>query len=210
MDPKPLTNGSKCPGCAALIRDDRSKYCPYCGVLIPHVPMNPTAALAAPERFAAVERSSEFDALMKHAPSGAGQIAGGGVLIAFMLVWTIAAGGMALFMSNFAPTLFVVVPALMSAFGVFVIVKTVLKTAKFSGAELERFVAVVRDERTAVSGGGQHSSASTHHYFLLENRDGQRREYECRSKDAGLTAPGDIGVAYVRDDVLLEFRRVEA
>ena len=75
-------------------------------------------------------------------------------------------------------------------------------------ARLERSIALVADERTEVSGGGKDSSASTSYHVLLEWKEGQRRELKPSARVTGAVAPGDIGVAYVKANRLLDFRRI--
>lgn len=210
-----MVQALQCSRCAASIQDDRWTNCPFCGALLAKPTIDPLKAVVAPERFAAVERDPRLPELLRHTPSAAGTILGLGCGTGFLVVWTCLAGGMALFLlRSFSghgfPSVIALVPVLMCAVGVFMLLKTGAQTARLAGAPLERVVAVVRDERTSVSGGGEHSAARTQHHLLIELRSGERREYPCSDKVAGMTAPGDIGVAYLRGGMLLDFQRVEA
>jgi hypothetical protein len=145
---------------------------------------------------------------MRHAPSGTGELFGLGFQSAFLLLFTVGTGVMTFLFLPAGPM--AIVPALLCVLGLVQLSRSASRTVSFAGAGLERRLAVWRDERTEVSGGGKHSSATTEHFVLLEGRDGQRAEVECGGDVAGKHAPGDIGVAYLRDGVLLDFRRIEA
>jgi len=82
------------------------------------------------------------------------------------------------------------------------------KAASFSSAPMRKWGAVVIDERIKVSGGGNNSSARTHYFVTLEDKDGARDEYEVRESLAGKVGSGDIGVAYSKNSTLVAFKRV--
>jgi len=202
-----MVEAFRCSQCSAPVTDDRWTNCPYCGTVLSKPTINPLRAVVAPERFAAVERAPAYAELLRRAPSGTGQMVGLGAQTVFLLLWTIGCGvGTMLFL----PTgLMALMPAAMCVFGVVLLVRQSARTAEFANAALERRIAVWKDERTEVRGGGQNSSATTHHFVLLEGRDGRRAEYSCSSRLCGANAPGDIGVAYLRAHVLLDFQRVD-
>ncbi len=202
-----MVEAFRCSQCSAPVTDDRWTNCPYCGTVLAKPTINPLRAAVAPERFAAVERSPGFAELMRREPSGAGTLAGKGVQTVFLLLWTVGCGvGTVLFLPVGALAL---MPAAMCIVGIVLVVRQSADTARFAGSELERRVAVWKDERTEVRGGGENSSATTYHFALLEERSGRRKEYSCSAQLAGANAPGDIGVAYVRAGVLLDFQRVD-
>jgi hypothetical protein len=66
----------------------------------------------------------------------------------------------------------------------------------------------VLDERIKVSGGSQNNPAKTTYYVLVADRAGTRIELEATEDLAGRTAPGDIGVAYIRRGRLVDFTNV--
>ena len=202
-----MVEAFRCSQCSAPVTDDRWTNCPYCGTVLAKPTINPLRAVVAPERFAAVERASGYAELMGRAPSGAAQLAGQSLQTLFLVIWTIVAGAMTLAFLRTGPL--ALLPALMCAFGVVMLARQSARTAAFAKAALERRIVVWKDERTEVRGGGQHSSATTHHYVLLEDRDGRRAEFSCSAALCGATAPGDIGVAYTRAGVLLDFQRVD-
>jgi hypothetical protein len=72
-------------------------------------------------------------------------------------------------------------------------------------------VAVVVRDRSDVSGGGREGQRATTSYFVtLQTRDGTRAEYAASSALAGRMAVGDIGVAYVAGNSVIEFTRFDA
>ncbi len=202
-----MVEAFRCSQCSAPVTDDRWTNCPYCGTVLAKPTINPLRAAVAPERFAAAERSPGFDELQRRTPSGSGALVGMGLQTAFLVVWTLIAGAMTIPFLAAGPL--ALVPAAMCAFGIVMLVRSSQRTAQFANARLERHVAVWKDERTEVSGGGRNSSASTHHFVLLELRDGQRSEFPCDDRLAGAHAPGDIGMAYLRGGVLLDFVRID-
>ena len=202
-----MVEAFRCSQCSAPVTDDRWTNCPYCGTVLSKPTINPLRAVVAPERFAAVESSPAYAALMSREPSGTGQLVGQGAQTIFLLLWTIGTGFMTLAFLSAGPL--ALLPAAMCVFGVVLLARQSARTAAFANATLERRIVVWKDERTEVRGGGEHSSASTYHFVLLEGRDGRRAEYGCSSKLSGAHAPGDIGVAYLRAHVLLDFQRVD-
>jgi hypothetical protein len=203
-----MTQALRCEQCSAPVTDDRWTNCPFCGAVLLKATINPLRAVVAPERFAAVERSPQFAALMRHQPSSTRHFVGNGVATLFLIVFTVGSGTMAVFALENG--LIGIVPLFICAVGAWMLIAQVNSTSKFAKAKVQRQVSVWRDERTQVSGGSGDSSAVTHHYVLLETRNGRRQEFECSDELAGAHASGDIGVAFVRGDVLLDFRRVDA
>lgn len=203
-----MVEAFRCSQCSAPVTDDRWTNCPYCGSVLAKPTINPLRAMVAPERFASAERAPGYEELMRRVPSAVGQIFGMGCQTVFLLVWTILTGAFTVLFLPAGPL--ALVPGAMCAFGIFLFVRSTTQAATFAGADLERRLAVWRDERTEVSGGGEHSSATTTHFALLEERDGKRTEYACAANVAGANAPGDIGVAYLRGGVLLDFQRLDA
>ena len=71
-------------------------------------------------------------------------------------------------------------------------------------------LAVVIDERVAVSGGGKNSAVRTTYYATVQFQAGDRLEYETYGWLAGRIAAGDLGVAFTKGDTLIDFLRLEA
>lgn len=81
---------------------------------------------------------------------------------------------------------------------------------RYQAAPLERIVVVVIDERTAISGGRDRQPIRTRYHVTLQRDDGQRFERVCPEHLSRLIVPGDLGVAYVKHDRLVDFARLEA
>lgn len=196
-----------CSQCQAPVTDDRWISCPYCAALLVKPVLNPNKAVVAAERFLAVERSPEFDRWIRHTPDASAHETSLGLRTLFLAVFCLG-------------TLFITIvvavqdgagafiPALMFGVALWWLVRHLRRAREFSKAPLDRRIVVWRDERTQVSGGGENSPARTTHFALLESRDGERVEFQCNAELAGGHAPGDIGIAYLRGGILLEFKRV--
>ncbi|MBS1122481.1 MAG: hypothetical protein H6Q90_4709 [Deltaproteobacteria bacterium] len=80
---------------------------------------------------------------------------------------------------------------------------------EFRNAPIERRVAVIVKDRTEVTGGTEHHAASTSYYTTLQLRDGTRIECRTYRSIVGRLAVGDIGVAYIKAQTLVEFFRFD-
>lgn len=113
--------------------------------------------------------------------------------------------------------LFLLVPLAMVAIVVLGVVKTTKKRREIEAAPTVRLPCIIRDEREQVSTSSSHSRTnqtsssrtSTSYFATLESAGGERKEYRIEAELAGSIAPGDTGVAYLRADMLIEFRRLE-
>ncbi len=61
--------------------------------------------------------------------------------------------------------------------------------------------------RTHTASSGSDSGTTTTYYVTLENAEGERHEYRTLGRVLGLLVAGDVGVAYVKHETLVEFRR---
>jgi len=214
-----MSEGRQCSHCNAPVRSGSARFCEYCGAELPVLAPSPTAPgglgpadVAA--RLAALDGSSDLPRLMRHTPSttshSAGMLVGVGVLVVFTVVALVM---LVLFRSvadgiGFPGSgVLTLVPVLIVAVGAFLLFKLVQRTRGFLKAPLERLRAAVVDERTEVRGGGD-SGARTHHYVTLELADGTRRECLDVGRVAGEVTRGDVGIAYVKGEYLLDYARV--
>jgi hypothetical protein len=80
---------------------------------------------------------------------------------------------------------------------------------KFHNTPIVRLVAVITKERTEVSGGANNTRTHTTYCTTLQTRDGTRAEYVTPDRLVGKLALDDIGVAYIKGHMLVEFTRFE-
>jgi len=176
---------------------------------------NPTPATKSTnERLIAVERHPDYPALLKIKPSSAllyGRygcaVLFGLIFIAFSLISsfiiTKAAKGFGSsgYIGTIALIFFSVVGIGLAGYGLYRLIK--LKSAR-----LDRLPALVVDKRTSVSGGGENSTVSTYYYITLAVGEGKRRELQAKGKLYGKITKDDAGVAYIRDNFLLDYKRL--
>jgi len=199
-----------CSHCSAQITAEGTKYCPFCGTILPKEPLPPAPSETLRGRFEELEGHPEFAEHMRHEPSltahhaaNAGGLAiGAVVLIVAVIVFSSFSG------SSMGSPLFVIVPFAILAIAAFKVLSGMGNAADFSSAPLQRRGAVVIDERTKVSGGGNNSNARTEYFVTIEDKDGSRGEYKVRERLAGQVSPGDIGVAFTKSSSLVAFKRV--
>ncbi len=207
-------DATHCPSCAGAVPFPRPKACIYCGTALPGAAERP--GLTAPDQ----AREERFESLAHHpavseilagaAPCAAGEFVGLGFGVIFGLVFAAVAGFIYMRAGRMdVPGFFTLIPGIFVIVGLAIAGYSLFRVASFASAPLEKRAARVVDERIQVSGGGKNSSASTAYYVLLELRDGSRREYRTSSSVAGHAARDDVGIAFIKGGVLLDFRRVE-
>ena len=76
-------------------------------------------------------------------------------------------------------------------------------------APVERVVAVIVKERMDLRQRFGDRRQSLRTYVIVQTRDGQRHEYFAPKHVAGRYAVDDIGIVYVKADVLVDFLRVD-
>ena len=181
----------------------------------------PAAApsLSPGERFDALARHPRLPDLLRREPAAGAQYFRWGAAAAVGIIFAM----IALFMFSTARsvqtfpagashpfgTVFGLICLFFVAVGVLVVASSMKKTAAFASAPLERLQALVADKRTHVSGGDGDSAASTRYFVTLETREGRRLEVGTAGKVAGKAVAGDVGIAYVKGGVLLDFERVQ-
>jgi hypothetical protein len=208
---------TKCPECGARVKDRDATFCQYCGTKLPDAgrPPAPGPLGDVDRRLDELMRRPETAALMKHTPSSSshrGGIAAQGVF--FLLFAVIAL--FIMFMGGKIDTpgpsgtdnVFVIVPIAFAAIGIGGFLFTLLKGTSFSRSRLARLAAAIAGERTRVSGGGGNSHARTTYYVTLQGPGGRRHEFDASDRVSGMVTTGDVGIAYVKAGVLLDFKRV--
>ncbi len=192
-----------------------ARYCETCGSPLPAPavapPLAPFEDLAPlgdiAGRFAALERHPEAARLLAHEPTtasaGARTAVGLVTLVVFLGVGLLVTVG---FSMVFPPM--VLVPLTLVVLGAVMIARNLAKAWRAVKAPLVRAPALLTDERTRISGGGEDRSVTTEHFATLEFRDGTRRELEIEDELAGRISPGDMGIAFLKGDYLVDFGRV--
>ena len=206
-----------CENCGARASKADARFCEYCGTELSFPPapepagaqgeeISPLGALE--KRFAKLESHPSIHDLMDYTPRTVRPAVGlyGGAV--FAGCFTFLSLGMLLVSILVFPPL-AVVPLLFVVLGVVGLAKNLQKATDFSASPLERRPAVVLDERTKVSGGGRSGSASTSYFVTLQFPGGERTEFTVEGLLAGALTQGDLGVAYVKSKVLVDFQRVE-
>lgn len=159
--------------------------------------------------FEGAAKSPQFDELMEHQPSIAGHLFWGLVAIVFCLAATLGCiygatvleGNIALISAGAA-----LVMAVLSIFAI-------RDHVRFRSAPLERVLAQVKDETVEThvttshdrKSGRSRTRTSHSYHLLLEYEDGERESHEVDEETSRLTATGDVGVAFLKGGVLLDF-----
>jgi len=205
-----LSDPRSCSNCGALAPSASARQCEFCGSGLPveerapAAPPSPFGDLAA--RFEELERHANMPLLQAHEPEIGKLVAGNTCGVIFLVLWTTMAGFMSLGFLTVFPCM-AVVPIGMTILGGFLLSRMLKRTASLKSSPTLRRLALVVDERTSVSGGGN-SSATTSHFATLEIADGSRQEYETHDQLAGMLTPGDMGMAYFRGGLFIDFKRV--
>lgn len=199
-----------CKNCDAPVVEGAGRFCSHCGTVLPDAPrIAPHEYVTHAERFEAAGRAEGYAAAMAHAPAASslpgilGPLAGiAGVGVFFGVLMPPAPAS--------APPVFKVGKLAMATIMVGVFAYLLVKGIRFHRAPLERLVAVVLEERTEVREVGKKGRTRSHYFVTLQRRDGTRRECETSGAVAGQVTRADIGVAYVKGQRLVGFRRLEA
>lgn len=203
---RPMTSpNTKCPQCGARPRT-LAKYCEFCGTQLPLAPLADSPAVESHEqRFERLEREPAFATLMQKRPSAAGPVANSAFAALFMAGFIVVAGMMTFAFAPAGPLM--LVPLLILLVGVVLFLRTLGKGAQLATSEMSARPALIAGERTRVDGGGD-GPGHTRYFVTLETRDGKRTEFNATGSLVGRVKEGDIGVAYVKADHLVDFERV--
>lgn len=207
---------TNCPHCGARLRSE-GRTCEFCGGLLPAADANAApVVLSLERRFVELESHPQYPELLRKRPSAKGRIAQGvvGTVFAgvFLVIAFIVLAGFGAFSwaaAQFTPfgALIIVIPLLAVGVGIYVFTRVAVKTGQLASAEMEVRPALIAGERTHVDGGSD-GPGHTSYFVTLEARDGTRRELNASGSLVGRVTQGDIGVAYVKADHLIEFERV--
>ncbi|MDZ4772416.1 MAG: hypothetical protein SGI72_04700 [Planctomycetota bacterium] len=196
---------TKCPQCGARPRSS-AKYCEFCGTQQPLAPLADSPAVESHEqRFERLERDIAFTTSMQKRPSAAGPVANSAFAALFMAGFIVLAGMMTFAFAPAGPLM--LLPLFILLVGVVLFLRTLGKGAQLATSELIAQPAIIAGERTRVDGGSD-GPGHTRYFVTLEARDGKRTEFNATGSLVGRVKEGDIGVAYIKADYLLDFERV--
>jgi hypothetical protein len=204
-----MTEGARdCPRCGAPVAKRSARFCDHCGAELAPAP---TAASAA----ALPDTPERFDALRAHAharellaatpPSPAGRWRELGCVVFSLAAFVVVGLGMMLVASALFPP-FVAIVAAILVFGLIAVGAEAWRRMRAVAAPLERLEACVIDERVAIVGGD--GATRTRYFVTLSFPDRTRRELEAVAPVAGAVTRGDMGIAFLRGETLIDFRRV--
>lgn len=207
-----------CPTCNAAVTAESAKFCRYCGTALPQLPEAAPLVGEARNRarFAALREHPRLAGLLQRSPSAAGVTTSYGCLAGFGVIFTTIslfitfgfAGAVSSSGFGGPSAVVVIFPLLFVAIGIGVIVSGLRNASKVATAPTERIPVRIADERIQVSGGGKRTSASTKYFVTVEDEDGRRTEYQTTAEVAAAAAPDDVGIAYVKAFLLLDFQRL--
>ena len=204
-----LDGAMNCDRCGATIEE--SAFCKYCGARVVRPSADARAGATDPARFELAAASPNLAVAMAHEPKAPVVINIVAPLfmavfgIGFLAVATSMMGGDDMPAPAGFRVLFAAIPLAFIAICAWMVVRGV----RFARAPVLKSLAVVIDERIAVSGGGKNGSVRTTYYATVQFQAGDRHEYETYDWLAGRIAAGDLGVAFTKGDRLIDFLRLE-
>jgi hypothetical protein len=164
-------------------------------------------AISLAARFEAAQRHPELPELLRREPSVTRQMLGEGCSVAGLTLFTtLSSIGLLVFLTASRRSPLWVVPLFFVLLGLFLLAAATKRGSRIHAAPLARDLACVVDKRTEISGAD--STTTTKYHATLERTDGQRTEYEVDGRVAGLMAQGDLGVAYTKAELLVDFQRL--
>ncbi len=168
------------------------------------------------DAFALAEQSPRYDELMALTPEASVL----DYLVLLVLVAMGTAGAAALGFHHFSndPMTQLLLVAAVLLVGLSSLGFTFSRMRRYQAAPIERQVALIRDEtvettvektvHSAQNGRSRRVSTrvTNEYYLLLELEDGERQSHEVSEELAREVVTGDLGVAYLKAGVLLDFK----
>jgi len=194
----------RCPSCGATGEPGRL-FCGQCGARVAQGVVDLEAYRTGPERFDRVAVARGYPAAMRHAPALAVSLEAGWPLIrlaigAALVAW-LAAAALA---SRDLRTIAVV--AVGGAVVLARLAQGLVVGVRRVRASTERLVAIVAEDRYVATGLKSDPVGTCEHRLTLRDRGGTLRAVFAPAALMGEVAIGDIGVAYLRRDRLVDFR----
>jgi hypothetical protein len=198
-----------CAQCGAAVKKGDGRFCSHCGAAHPDRPrIAPEEWSTHRERFDQAARDPQHAVAMELPSPPPPMFTRVWAPSLFLLLWI----GMGSFVtSGFARGggTMVLFPLAIMIGGVIMLGSVIIKGMNNARAPVLRELAVVVDERTQVSssGTGNDRRTSTSYYATLQFEDGSRRELPTEGPIVGSVTRGDIGLAVMRGDELVDFHR---
>jgi len=203
----------KCVHCGASVAAGSGRFCSHCGLALPDAPrITADEYRTHADRYRAVASHPRYPDAMARTPRVSSKIP---ETLMLVLMLAFGVGGVSFIIgeilgSSRQPRELVILPAMFGVAWVGAIGQRLFDIWRFVRAPMVRVIAVIVDERTEVSGGGENSSASTTYYATLQLEAGRRVELTTEGNVAGMISRGDIGVAYTKGGQLITFDRFPA
>jgi hypothetical protein len=194
----------RCPSCGATGEPGRL-YCGQCGARVAQGVADLEAYRSGPERFDRVAVAGGYAAAMRYAPELSValevgwpivRLAAGAALVAWFAVAAVASGDLRTM-------------AVVGVGGSILLARLaqgVVVGMRRSRAPTERLVAIVAEERYVATGFKSDPVGTCEHKLVLRDRDGEARAVFAPAAVMGEVAIGDIGVAFLRRDRLVDYR----
>ena len=197
---------TRCTSCGIGLEPSSERlYCGHCGARVAAGVADLEAYRTGPERFDRVLHEPGYPAAMRHEPvlSARGEVGGpaislaGGLVILFAMLALLAAEGD--------------LQAVLLLLGVGIVWLVMALRAVAVGlrrvrAPTERTVAIVVADRYVAQGRGRDPAGVCGHRVTLLERDGARRQVFAPGSLMGGVSVGDIGIAFLRADRLVDYR----
>ncbi len=222
-----MTEARACTNCGAIPREE-ARFCESCGAELPAFDRDQEAspkASRAPEstaaedplgdlagRFEALDAHPDTATLLEVVPDTSAydkqlQFGWFGAL-ATIAVFVVLGLGLAFVFGMMCPPL-MVVPIAFAGIAIYAVVNKTKALGAYREGKLQRFPAAVADTRTSFAGGSGDENARTEHHVTLRFPDEVRREFLSFDQVPDKISVGDVGVAYLRGNVLIDFTRVD-
>jgi hypothetical protein len=164
-----------------------------------------------PSRFDRVEEHPDFPRMIERAPvlpadANLGIAIAGPAMVSLFGAVCVAIA-LNLFFDEDAPVLFVLLFLAAALAIIFAGLSMASRALRFKNAPIQRCVAVIVKDRSEVVGG--ESSTSTSYFATLQLRGGSRVELPTYGSLAGRLVIGDIGIAFVKSQTLVDFTRFD-
>lgn len=209
-----MDDARQCSNCGGHPTAEDQRFCGFCGAELP-LPEAPSQVVVhtgpygdLEARFAALDDDPGVERLNSHVPSTSGKTASMYGQVLFGVIFTGVAVVVTFLFGAIAGPM-AVLPMIAVVAGLILTVGGFKRASAYHSAPLQRIKAIVVDERVKVSGGSNNSQASTSYFATLQDAAGHRVEYQVDDDIAAEVTEGDIGIAFIKGPVLVDFARVK-